>query len=154
MYPQYMYILLYVKFIWCNSIPTISCHLGGIDVCLVYVHSVICESYVVWCYSRYLLSIGLGRSMYPQYMCILLYVTLSFGVMVFQISIVNWSVGYMYPQYMCILLYVKLIWCNGIPLIYCQLGGRCMLNICAFCYMCNLFGVTVFHTSIAYCSGG
>ena len=123
MYPQYMYILLYVKFIWCNSIPTISCHLGGIDVCLVYVHSVICESYVVWCYSRYLLSIGLGRSMYPQYMCILLYVTLSFGVMVFQISIVNWSVGYMYPQYMCILLYVKLILCNGIPLIYCQLGG-------------------------------
>ena len=29
--------------------------------------------------------------MYPQYMCILLYVTLSFGVMVFQISIVNWG---------------------------------------------------------------
>ena len=28
--------------------------------------------------------------MYPQYMCILLYVTLSFGVIVFQISIVNW----------------------------------------------------------------
>ena len=27
----------------------------------------------------------------------------------------------MYPQYMCILLYVKLIWCNGIPEIYCQL---------------------------------
>ena len=27
----------------------------------------------------------------------------------------------MYSQYMCILLYVKLIWCNGIPLIYCQL---------------------------------
>ena len=27
----------------------------------------------------------------------------------------------MYPQYMCILLYVTLIWCNGIPYIYCQL---------------------------------
>ena len=27
----------------------------------------------------------------------------------------------MYPQYMCILLYVKLIWCNGIPLIYCRM---------------------------------
>ena len=27
----------------------------------------------------------------------------------------------MYPTYMCILLYVKLIWCNGISEIYCQL---------------------------------
>ena len=27
----------------------------------------------------------------------------------------------MYPQYMCILQYVTLIWCNGIPQIYCQL---------------------------------
>ena len=56
----------------------------------------------------------------------------------------------MYAQYMCTPLYVKLIWCNGIPYIYCQLefGGTCMLSICAFCYMCNLFGVMVFHTSI------
>ena len=30
--------------------------------------------------------------MYPQYMCILLYVKL-FGVMVFHRSIVNWSLG-------------------------------------------------------------
>ena len=30
-------------------------------------------------------------------------------------------------------------------------GGRCILSICAFCYMCNLFGVTVFHTSIVTC---
>ena len=29
---------------------------------------------------------------------------------------------------------------------YCQLelGGICILSICAFCYMCNLFGVTVY----------
>ena len=44
-----------------------------------------------------------------------------FGVMVFHRSIVNWRGGLMYPQYMCILLYVTLIWCNGIPYIYCQL---------------------------------
>ena len=104
--------------------------------------------------------------MYSQYMCILLYVKLVFcngiphiycqlggrcilsicalcymqnlfGVMVFHRSIVNWSWGYMYSQYMCILLYVKLIWCNGISEIYCQLewGDRCILSICAFCYM-------------------
>ena len=47
----------------------------------------------------------------------------------------------MYSQYMCILLYVKLIWCNGIPHIYCQFGGRYILNICAFCYMSKLCGV-------------
>ena len=35
----------------------------------------------------------------------------------------------MYPQYMCILLYVKLIWCNGIPEIYCQLSGG---DVCIF----------------------
>ena len=50
---------------------------------------------------------------------------------------------------MCILLYVKLIWCSGIPYIYGQLeGGISTLGICGFCYMLNLFGVVVFHTSM------
>ena len=45
MYPQYMCIL-YVKLLWCISIPYIFCQLGrGIDVCLVYVHSPICVTY-------------------------------------------------------------------------------------------------------------
>ena len=47
--------------------------------------------------------------MYPQYMCILLYVKDLFGIMLFHTSIVNWcgwGGGMMYPQYMCILLYV------------------------------------------------
>ena len=121
-----------------------------VHVSSVYVHSAICETYLVstW-YSIHLLSIGVER--------------------------------YIYPQYRCILLYVKLIWCNGIPLIYCQLewgihvfsvyvhsticvtyllcgiseiyceldlGGRCILSICAFCYMWHWFGVMVFHRSI------
>ena len=61
----------------------------------------------------------------------------------------------MYPQYMCILLYVTLIWCNGIPEIHCHLGGRCILSICAFCYMRTLFCVMVFHTSIVnWCGRG
>ena len=63
----------------------------------------------------------------------------------------------MYAQYMCILLYVKLIWCNGIPDIYCQLvcgrGGTCILSIWAFSHMRDLFGVTVFHRSIVNVSG-
>ena len=57
--------------------------------------------------------------MYPQYMCILSYVKL-FGVTICHRCLVNWNGGNMYPQYMCILLYVKLIWCDGIPYIYCQ----------------------------------
>ena len=75
MYPQYMYIMLHVKVIWCNGIP--------------YIY--------------------------------------------FQLE---W--GYMYPTYMYILLYVKLMWCHGISEIYLLsigVGGRCILSICAFCYM-------------------
>ena len=50
---------------------------------------------------------------------------------------------------MFILLYVKLLWCSGIPYIYGQLeGGTSALSICAFCYMLNLFGVVVCHTSM------
>ena len=43
----------------------------------------------------------------------------------------------MYAQYMCILLYVKVMWCNGISLdlLSIGVGGRCILSICAFCYM-------------------
>ena len=49
MYSQYMCILLYVKLTWSNSIPEICCQLewGGLDVSLVYVHSAICETYLV-----------------------------------------------------------------------------------------------------------
>ena len=48
MYPQYMCILLHVKFISCNSILWIHCSLGcGGNVSLVYVHSAICDSYMV-----------------------------------------------------------------------------------------------------------
>ena len=52
--------------------------------------------------------------MYPQYMCILLYVTLIWCNRYF-IDVLSIGVEeYMYPQYMCILLYVIVIWCKGI----------------------------------------
>ena len=53
MYVQYMCILLYVLVIWCNSIAEIYCQLEvgvlewGVDVSSVYVHSPICETYLV-----------------------------------------------------------------------------------------------------------
>ena len=54
MYPQYMYILLYVIVIWCNGISEIY--------------------YLVQWYSIDVLSIEVVGYMYPQYMYILLYV--------------------------------------------------------------------------------
>ena len=58
----------------------------------------------------------------------------------------------MYPQYMCILLYVKLIWCSGIPYIYCSLGEACRYmysQYMCYCAVCRqLFGVMVFHTGL------
>ena len=48
MYPQYKCILHYVNLIWCNGITEIYCQLEwGVDVSLVYVHSAICETYLV-----------------------------------------------------------------------------------------------------------
>ena len=126
MYAQYMCILLNVTLIWCNSISEIYCQLE-------------------W-----------RGQMYPQYMCILLYVTLMWCNSIPQIYF-QFEWRYMYPHYMCILLYVTLIWCNGISEIYCQLEwvGRCILSICAFCDMCILFGVTLFHRcSVNWSLGG
>ena len=69
--------------------------------------------------------------MYPQYMCILLYVTLIWcnGIPYIYCQLVCGR-EYMYPQYMCILLYVTLIWCDGIPCIYCQLVCGMGVHIC------------------------
>ena len=51
---------------------------------------------------------------------------------------------------LCIFLYVQLIWCSGVPEIYCQLevGGMSAWGICAFFYMWNLFSVVDFHRSM------
>ena len=172
--PKYICILLYVKLIRCSSysIYLWSKAVVGtyaLSICalcymlnvfsvlvfhtsmvswrkgtLVYVHSAICETYLVQQYSIHLWSIAV--------------------------------VGYSCPKYMCILLYVKHIQCSGIPWIYGQLegalvyvhssicetyvlqqysihlwlsgGGTSALSICAFCYMWNLCGVAVFHTSM------
>ena len=48
MYAQYMCILLYVIAIWCKGISDMYCQLEwGVDVCSVYVHSAICDSYLI-----------------------------------------------------------------------------------------------------------
>ena len=74
--------------------------------------------------------------MYPQYMCILLYVTL-----------ILCNHIWCNLQYMCILLYVVMMFHRFIDVyvafFYCITdlvsigvwGGRCILSICAFSYM-------------------
>ena len=60
--------------------------------------------------------------MYPQYMCILLYVIVIWCNSISEIYCqLEWG-ELMYPQYMCILLYVTLIWCNGIPIDLLSIG--------------------------------
>ena len=45
---QYVCIVLYAKLIWCNGIQYTYCQLGRrVDVCSVYVHSAICDTYLV-----------------------------------------------------------------------------------------------------------
>ena len=58
--PGYMCILLYVKLIWCSGIPQIHGQLEGVHLAQVYVHSSICETYLVQWYSIDLWSIGGG----------------------------------------------------------------------------------------------
>ena len=168
-----MCIVLYVKHIWCSSIPYICHQLEVVTLALVYVHCAIWYTYSVYWYSINVWAIGVGY-MCQTYMCILLYVKLiwcsgisqifgqleegeswymciflsvkPFSVAVFLTSMINWM-GYICPQCMCILLYVKLIWCSGISQIYVQLEeGESW-------YMCILLSVkplevAVFHTSM------
>ena len=47
---QYMYILLYVKLLWCSGFSRDLCLIGGggrVSLPWVYVHSAICETYLV-----------------------------------------------------------------------------------------------------------
>ena len=114
---------------------------------LVYVHSSICETYLVWWFSRDLCSIE-GGYICLWYMCILPYVKLIWcgG---FPRDLCSNGRRYICLWYMCILLYVKLIWCGGFPEIYAWMkGDTSAFGICAFFHMWNLFGVVVLHRSM------
>ena len=69
----YMCILLYIKLIWCSGIPYIYGQLE--EGAMVYMHSGICETYMVQWYFINVWSI-VGGYMCHGYMCILLYVKL------------------------------------------------------------------------------
>ena len=169
-----MCILLYVKLLWCSSIPYIYGQLEGVHLPSVYVHSAICYTY--WCSGTPYIYGQLGDTS-SLGICAFCFMWKLFGVVVFHRSMVNWRKeglcicafcsmwnfcgvavlhrsmvnwrGYICPKYMCILLYVTHIWCSGIPYTYGQLeGGTSALSICAFCYMLNLFSVVVFCSSL------
>ena len=149
-----VYVYSYVKLMWYS----------GFHRSMIYVHSAICETYLVqWIFHTSMVD---WRGYICPGICAFCYMLNLFGVVVFHRCMVNWRRGalvyvhsaicetylvvsrgipcvhsmvdwrgiHLPSQYMCILLYVKLIWCSGIPQIYGQLeeGG---LGICAFCYM-------------------
>ena len=86
---------------------------------MVYVHSDICETYLVQWYSIDLWSIGEVVHL-PE-------IDMHSGIcetyLVQWYSIDLWSIGGGGPWYMCIILYVKLMWCNSIPQIYAHFRG-------------------------------
>ena len=128
-----MCILLYVKLLWCSSIPYIYGQLEGVH-CTKYM-CILLYVKLIWCsripYIYGQLEGGTSALSICAFCCMLNL----FSVVVFYISMVNWRRGH---SYMCILLYMKLLWCSSIPYIYGQLeGGTSGLSICAFCYMLN-----------------
>ena len=154
----YMCILLYMKLIWCSGFPGIYAQLeeGVGSVChgymyiLLYVKPLQCN-----CFPEIYAKLG---GTLPFGICAFFYMWNFVGVAVFQRSMLDWRRGYVCLQYMCILLYVKVIWCSGFPEIYAQLEegwGQSAMNICAFCYIWNLFGAVVFQRSMLdWRSGG
>ena len=118
------------------------------DVSSVYVHSLTCETYLVWRYSKGLLLLWWGW-IYAQYMCILWHVKLIW-CMVFHRSIVNW-IDWRCILSICAFCYMWNLF--GVTILHTSfvnwsVGGRCILSIYAFCYVWNLFGVMLFHRSI------
>ena len=171
--PWYMCILLYVKLLWCSSIPYIYGSLKGVTsaqiICVishvwnlfgvVVYHTSVVNWRGLWymshsCYIWNIMWCSGIPYIYGQlegglwYMCILLYVKLMWCSSIPYIY-GQLERGYICHKYVCILPYVKLMWCSGILEIYGWLeGGTCARGICAYCYMLNLCSVVVFHTSM------
>ena len=127
-----MCILLYVKVLWCSSIPYIYGQLEGstsaLSICaFCYMLNVfgvvvfpqiysqledgglgICAFCYMWIYGQ------LEGGTSAQSIYALCYMLNIFGVVVFHTSMVNWHGGNICPKYMCIVLHVKLIQCSGI----------------------------------------
>ena len=166
-------ILLYVKLIWCSGISQIYGQLE--EGALVYVHSAVCETYLVQWYSIDLWSIGGGW----LGICAFCYMRNLFGVVVFHRSMVKWrrwalvyvhsaicatyvvqwysidlcshGGGCICPRYMCILLYVELMQCSGIPQIYGQLEQGALL--CILSGICETYLVQWYSIDL-WSSGG
>ena len=159
--PWYMYTLLYVKLLWCSSIPYIYGQLeGGTSAQSICALFSMLNVFGVVVFHTSMVNCSGGEFCYMWNL---------FCVVVFHRSIVNWR-WHICPKYICIVLYVKCIWCSGIPYIYGQLewGEFCYMwnlfcvmvfhrsivnwrrgfGICACCYLCNFFGVAVLHRSM------
>ena len=130
-YPEYMCILLYVKLIWCNSIPYIYGQLEGY-ICLQYMCIVLYVKHI-WCNGIPYIYGQLEWGVHVSWVCAFCYMWNLLGVMVFHRSMVNERRG---PWYMCILLYVKPLWCSSIWYIYGQMEGVNLPEVYVHCVIC------------------
>ena len=130
----------------------------GVDLPYVYVHCAICETYLVYWFSRDICLIGWGGGVSLPWhsttcetafvywsamgICALCTMRDLWDVRVLHVSMVNWQgrcngVAWTYGQ----LAGGK---CNGVAWIYGQLvGGQYVMSTCAFCNMWNFLDLTV-----------
>ena len=136
-----MCILLYVKFLWCSSIPYIYGQLeGGTSVLSICALCYMLDVFSVVVFHASMVNWSWG-DICPKDMCILLYVKLIWSSGITDIY-GEQEVGGICPNDMWILLYVKLIWCSGLPWIY----GR--LEWGSSASRSPKFGVVVFRASL------
>ena len=129
---------------------------GGRCILSICVFCSLWELFGVTVFHRFIVNWSWGY-MYPQYIWILLYVTL----------ICCNIIPYIYCQLRCcrrgtcilsIFAFCHMWHLFGVMVFHIYIlsiveGGRCILSICAFPYMWNVFGVMVFHRCIVNWSG-
>ena len=136
--PWYMCIVLYVKLMWCSGFLLIYGWLEeGVHVPEVYVHSAICATYLVYWYAMHLWSIAGGT--FALSIFAFCYILNLFGVVILHRSMANWRRRALVYVYSAICKMYLVYW-YSIDLWSIGGGG---LDICAFCYMWNVFGVVV-----------
>ena len=149
MYPQYMCIVPYVLVIWCNGIAEIYCQLGWgrcmFSIC-AFCHML--NLFGVMIFHRCIVNWS-GGYVYPQYMCILLYMKLIWcNCIPYIYCSFEWGVDVCSIYVYFAICETDLMSWYSMDLLSIGVGGTCILSICALCYMWKLFGVMVFHIPI------
>ena len=139
----YMCILLYMKLLGFNSVAWIYGQFGGLGPSIMGIY--------VFCYTWNLLGVTvlhgsmLNLGVHQPWVYVHSAICEMHWMDWCRINL--WSIGGLSKchRYMSILIYMKLLWFNSVAWIYGQFGGvdPSAMGICAFCYVWDLWGVTV-----------